>query len=184
LPLLTFQASAPVPASAGRTFQGTGIPLPKEDGFDRVVSADQEPLNLTTVGGVSLDAEWGIPEGGLIGGSTLNFITSWRNYSTESLLDGDFSYYDVSLWGTDVGLDQYSAELRFTSPGGELVDYQAGLYFYHQNMHTVDQLRFRWDAINLFLPGLFTPTINPVTMCTRPGATRASGRSPSIRSRS
>lgn len=57
-------------------------------------------------------------------------------------------------------LDQYSAELRLTSPGGEFVDYQAGLYFYHQDMHTVDQLRFRWDAINLFLPGLFTPTIN------------------------
>lgn len=162
LPLLTFQnlAQYQVPGSGGRTFQGTGIPLPEDDAFDRVVSADQEPTNLTEIGGISLDANWDLPEIRLIGGSTLNFIGSWRTYSTESLFDGDFSYYDVARWGTNVDLDQYSAELRLTSPGGELVDYQAGLYFYHQNMHTVDQLSFRWDAINLFLPGLFTPTIN------------------------
>lgn len=162
LPLLTFQnlAQYKVPGSAGRTFQGTGIPLPKDSAFDRVVAADQEPTNLTEIGGVSIDGSWNIPEVRLIGGSTLNFIGSWRTYSTASLLDGDFSYYDVARLGTNVNLDQYSAELRLTSPGGELVDYQAGLYFYYQNMHTVDQLSFRWDAINLFLPGLFTPTIN------------------------
>jgi iron complex outermembrane receptor protein len=162
IPLLTFQnlAKYRVPGSAGRTYQGTGIPLPKDDGFDRLVGADLEPTNLTEIGGVSLDGSWDIPEVRLIGGSTLNFIGSWRTYSTESLFDGDFSYYDVARWGTVVDLNQYSAELRLASPGGELVDYQVGLYAYHQNMHTVDQLSFRWDAINLFLPGLFTPTIN------------------------
>jgi iron complex outermembrane receptor protein len=146
----------------GRPFQGTGIPLPHDDPFDNVVMADVDPTNEVAIGGVALDGTYEFPEMPVLGDSVLNLIASWRTYTNHSLFDGDFSYYEVAQWGTDVDLDQYSVELRLTSPGGELVDYQTGFYFYHQEMHTVDQLEFFWDAINLFplFDGASGPTRN------------------------
>jgi iron complex outermembrane receptor protein len=134
----------------GRPYQGTGIPLPHDDPYDRVVMANTDPFSEVTVGGVALDGTYEFPEMRVLGDSVLNLIASWRTYTNHSLFDGDFSYYEVAQWGTDVDLDQYSVELRLTSPGGEFVDYQTGFYFYHQNMHTVDNLRFFWDSIHLF----------------------------------
>jgi len=138
------------PGFAGIRFQGSGIPLPGGDGFDHVVAANEDPENEVEIGGVALDATYELPEMPVIGGSVVNLIGSWRTYSSDSLFDGDFSYYEVAQWDTDVDLNQYSLELRFTSPGGDLVDYQTGFYFYHQDMDTVDELSFRWDAVHLF----------------------------------
>jgi iron complex outermembrane receptor protein len=169
VPLLTFQDLAktgkepdwvkPRPRFRG-VYQSTGIPLPPDDPFDHIVAANEDPRNEVGIGGVAIDATYEFPDMPLIGGSVVNLIGSWRTYSNDSRFDGDFSYYEVARWGTEVDLDQYSLELRFTSPGGELVDYQTGLYFYHQDMHTVDQLDFLWDSIHLFFASQFTPTRN------------------------
>jgi iron complex outermembrane receptor protein len=167
-PLLTFQNLAKTglnpdwvkPNRFPRVYQSTGIPLPPDDPFDRLVAANEDPQNEVGIGGVAVEASYDFPDMPLIGGSSLDLIGSWRRYTNDSQFDGDFSYYEVARWSTAVDLDQYSVELRLTSPGGELVDYQTGLYFYHQDMHTVDQLRFYWDAINLFFAPNFTPTKN------------------------
>jgi iron complex outermembrane receptor protein len=147
---LTFQAlEEPVNPSVP-ALGGTGIPLAVADPFDRLVTADAEPKNKVKIGGIALDGTYEFPEMPLIGGSTLNFIGSWRTYSSDSQFDGDFSYYDAVIAWTQVELDQYSAELRFASPGGELIDYQVGFYFFHSDMHTLDRNGFQSDFVLRF----------------------------------
>jgi iron complex outermembrane receptor protein len=149
---LTF-TGMPRPADPALKFPSlesiTGVP-PTEGAFDNVVTANQEPYNLVEIGGVSLDGSYELPDMPVLGGSVVNLIGSWRTYISDSQFDGDFSYYDAVLAWTEVDLDQYSAELRFTSPGAQLVDYQVGGYFYHQDMDTLDRNGFEWDFLELW----------------------------------
>jgi iron complex outermembrane receptor protein len=158
---LTFKG-LPIPSNPSLRFPGleslTGVPV-TEGAFDNVVTANQEPYNLVEIGGVSLDGSYELPDMPVIGGSVVNLIGSWRTYTSDSQFDGDFSYYDAVLAWTEVDLDQYSAELRFTSPGAQLLDYQFGGYFYHQDMDTLDRNGFEWDFITLW-PIVNQPTMN------------------------
>jgi iron complex outermembrane receptor protein len=137
---------------------GTGIPLPPDDAFDNLVSADQDPGNKIEIGGVSVDATWDLGDVPLIGGSSVNLIGAWRTYSSDSIFDGDFSYYNAVVAFTDTSLDQYSAELRLVSPSGGFVEYQAGFYFFHMSHDTLDRNGFEQDFSNLF--PVFPPTEN------------------------
>jgi iron complex outermembrane receptor protein len=132
-------------------FSGTGIALPPDDPFDNVVSSDQDPENRVEIGGVSVDATWNLGDVPLIANSSLNFIGAWRTYSSDSIFDGDFSYYNAVIAFTETSLDQYSAELRLVSPGGGFLEYQAGVYFFHMSHDTLDRNGFEEDFVNLFL---------------------------------
>lgn len=124
--------------------------LPVADPFDRRVMADQEPENQVTIGGVSIDATYDIGSYSTIpflDEASLNFIGAWRHYESKSQFDGDFSLFDAVLAWTDTDLDQFSAELRLSSPGGEAFDYQVGLYFYHQTQDTVDRNGFEEEWV-------------------------------------
>jgi len=138
------------PDGTANTPTGTGIPLPASDPFDRVVNADQDPENKIDIGGVSVDATWDLGDVPLIADSSLNFIGAWRTYSSDSIFDGDFSYYNAVIAFTDTSLNQYSAELRLVSPDGGFVEYQTGFYFFHMSQDTLDRNGFERDFINLF----------------------------------
>ncbi len=132
--IITYQG----PNSLGIDFNdladASGIPLAKEDPYDRIVGANVDPFNRVTVGGVSLKAAQEI------GDYELSWLNAWRSYTSDSQFDADFSIYDAVFSRTDVDYWQFSSELLLVSPGGETIEYQAGLYYYMSNLHTVDVL--------------------------------------------
>jgi iron complex outermembrane receptor protein len=102
---------------------------PKADPFGDDYWFDGDLYNKVEVGGTAL--EWNYQ---LESDHTLTFINAWRKYKSESAFDGDFTAYDAVAGIQDVDMDQYSSEFRIASPGGETIDYQAGVYAYYSNM--------------------------------------------------
>lgn len=69
---------------------------------------------------VTLTVEYGI------GDLTLTAITGYNAYNSEETCDCDFTGADIFTTYADESFDQYSQEIRLTSPGGETVDWIAG----------------------------------------------------------
>ncbi len=113
---------------------GDGNPLltPDPDPFGDDYWFNGELFNKVDVGGVA--AEWNYE---LESDSSLTFINAWRTYTSESAIDGDFTAYQAVTGTSDVELDQYSSELRLTSPGGQTWDYVGGLYAYYSELDSV-----------------------------------------------
>ncbi|MDG2303530.1 MAG: TonB-dependent receptor [Candidatus Binatia bacterium] len=111
----------------------TGRPLPPVDPFDRVVDADQKSTNDLTIWGVAGELNYDIDD------YIITWLNAYRQFSSFSILDGDFSSYDAVLSKTDEEFEQVSSELRVTSPYGEDLEYVAGLFFYYQKDNTVGQ---------------------------------------------
>lgn len=68
-----------------------------------------------------------------LGESTLTFLTGYVQYTSNESCDCDYTsapIIDGSILKEDY--DQFSQEIRLTSPGGETIDYIAGL-FYQEN---------------------------------------------------
>ena len=109
-----------------------GFPPPAPDPFGDDYWFDSDVRNRVEVGGVSV--EWNRE---LADASTITFLNAWRHYESDSAFDGDFTAYNAVESTTDVELDQYSSELRLTSPGGKTFDYQGGLYAYYSEFDSV-----------------------------------------------
>lgn len=109
-----------------------GFAPPDADPFSDDYWIDTDIHNEVEVGGIAL--EW---ERELASENTVTFINAWRTYESDSLFDGDFTAYDAVIGSSVIDLDQYSSELRITSPGGETLDYQGGLYAYYSELHSV-----------------------------------------------
>ena len=104
----------------------SGFSPPRSDPFGKDYWFDADLHNKVEVGGIA--AEWNKD---LANENLLTFINAWRHYESDSAYDGDFTAYDAVAGSTDITLDQYSSELRLTSPGGETFDTQGGLYGYY-----------------------------------------------------
>jgi iron complex outermembrane recepter protein len=107
----------------------TGVLPPRADPFSNNYWLDAEIYNKVDVGGVALEWNKDLPNE-----DVLTFINAWRHYKSDSVYDGDFTAYDAVSGSTDLKFDQYSSELRITSPGGATFDYQAGLYAFYSEM--------------------------------------------------
>jgi iron complex outermembrane recepter protein len=128
------------------------IPLPTEDPLDRNLYFNQPWTNEVSVGGVA--AEWNTQLQNELGVTWLN---AWRTYESDSRFDGDFSPFDAVSGAADVSLDQYSSELRFTSPLGDTFDYVAGLYYFYSDMDTDGETGMLADLGQVFADGLIFP---------------------------
>ena len=102
---------------------------PKADPFGDDYWFDAEIYNKVDVGGVALEWNKDLPND-----DVLTFINAWRRYESDSAYDGDFTAYDAVTGSTDLKFDQYTSELRVTSPGGATLDYQGGLYAFYSEM--------------------------------------------------
>ena len=109
-----------------------GFSPPAPDPFGDDYWFDSDVSNKVEVGGVSV--EWNRE---LADASAITFLNAWRHYESDSAFDGDFTAYNAVESTTNVELDQYSSELRLTSPGGETFDYQGGLYAYYSEFDSV-----------------------------------------------
>jgi iron complex outermembrane receptor protein len=104
-------------------------PPANSDPFDDDYWIDAPIQNKVEVGGVAL--EWNKD---VFNENTLTFINAWRHFNSDSAFDGDFSAYDAVTGSQEYKFNQYSSELRVTSPGGETFDYQGGLYAFYSDL--------------------------------------------------
>ena len=76
-----------------------------------------------------------------LGGHTLSGTTGYVDYDTTEIVDVDYSRLNI-LDGTNQAesYKQFSQELRLTSPGGEKVDYIAGLYYQDGDLTATDEV--------------------------------------------
>lgn len=110
----------------------SGFSPPAEDPFGDDYWVDADIFSSIEVGGIAL--EWNKD---IFAENTLTFINAWRHYESDSAYDGDFTAYDAVAGTSLIELDQYSSELRITSPGGETIDYQGGIYGYYSELDSL-----------------------------------------------
>ncbi|MGL4563794.1 MAG: TonB-dependent receptor, partial [Halioglobus sp.] len=102
---------------------------PQADPFGDDYWIDSEAYNKVDIGGVALEWNKDLPNE-----DVLTFVNAWRRYESDSVYDGDFTAYKAVTGSTDLTFDQYSSELRLTSPGGATFDYQGGLYAFYSEL--------------------------------------------------
>ncbi|MEM9255001.1 MAG: TonB-dependent receptor [Pseudomonadota bacterium] len=139
----------------------SGFAPPTNDPFSDDYWLNAETKNRIDVGGVAL--EWNKD---VFNENVLTFINAWRHYESDVALDGDFTAYNAVTTTTDIDLDQYSSELRITSPGGETFDYQGGLFFYYSDLDSVgtffqsQELVTNMEIDNFFPDGTLNTDVN------------------------
>ena len=105
--------------------------VPSTNPFDRVTDLDGELQAKQELGGVSLRAEWAL------GGGTLTSVSAWRFWNWTPSNDRDFIGLPITTISANPSKQrQWSQELRYASSGNNRIDYVAGLFAFHQTIHT------------------------------------------------
>jgi len=112
--LLSLNAAAPL----------TGADLTSASVLD---FSNNETDNFT----LNLDYQWG--------DYTLTSTTGFLTYEYEELCDCDFTSADVFFVQSQEEFEQFSQEFRITSPGGEMIDWIAGVYIHESELDFGDQ---------------------------------------------
>jgi len=138
-----------------RTSSDPNAPLvgapPKADPFGDDYWFNEEIFNTVDVGGTAL--EWNKD---VANDDVLTFINAWRKYESDSAYDGDFTAYEAVAGSTNIDFNQYSSELRLTSPGGATLDYQGGLYYFYSELDSVGTFKQSQQLVeNLGIAFLF-----------------------------
>ena len=69
-----------------------------------------------------------------LGEYELTSITGYSEYQFVEIIDADTTALDIAAFSPAQGFDQWSQELRLTSPLGESFDFIAGLYYQRNNL--------------------------------------------------
>lgn len=84
-----------------------------------------------------------------LGDHTLTLISGYNAYEFEETCDCDFTGASIFTADTAEDFDQFSQEIRITSPGGETVDYIAGFFFQTTDLEFSDAIRIPTDSLLL-----------------------------------
>jgi len=87
---------------------------------------------------------------------TLTATTGWLEYDFQQLCDCDFTSATVFDAFGDEAFEQFSQELRLTSPGGDTVDYVAGLYYQTSELDFNDSISVRDTSLLRVLSPAFS----------------------------
>ncbi|MGH1373122.1 MAG: TonB-dependent receptor [Cellvibrionaceae bacterium] len=78
--------------------------------------------------GLSIDTRWDLDSN-----YSLNFITGYRNFNSNSLVDADFSNVDLLATQNDVESTSFSQEIRLDYSGDSL-NFVVGAYYFQQDL--------------------------------------------------
>ncbi len=94
---------------------------------------------------------------------TITSITGYVEYDTFEILDVDYTHLDI-LDGTNQSeaYEQFSQEIRIASPGGERLDYIAGIFYQDDDLKVTDDV-YLGQFIRTFSNALLQ---NPATAAT------------------
>lgn len=121
LPGLTFELDEQI-ETGGRNPQ-TVIPIAPSQINDTLGQVDGEFRNLDT-SNVNLTMNYGFESG-----ITLTSVTGYSSYTSDRTLDVDTTPFAFISTDRQEEYEQFSQELRLTSPGGETVDWLVGAYY-------------------------------------------------------
>ncbi|MEH6608892.1 MAG: TonB-dependent receptor [Halioglobus sp.] len=102
------------------TYKDNGYGQSQADGIGIGKNPDSNDENFNTYA-LNMDYD--------IGGMTITSVTGWTDYQYVDGVDVDWLPLQFIHRDDDQEFDQFSQELRFTSPGGEFFDYVAGGYY-------------------------------------------------------
>jgi outer membrane receptor protein involved in Fe transport len=88
-----------------------------------------------------------------IGEHTLTGVTGWVSYEFDELCDCDFSSAVVIDAPLEEEYEQFSQELRLTSPGGETIDYIVGAFYQTSELDS-------GDVTNVPVGSILEPAVN------------------------
>lgn len=108
-------------------------------------NVDTQERIVSRTDGLSNQADWDI------GDHTLTSVTAWRRLYFRPYNDSDGSPFAINRGGYDVDVDQYSQELRLSSPQDGPLDYQAGIFLMRQDVSSDFRVLFYGDATRYFL---------------------------------
>ena len=121
---------------------------------------DASVLNNTIDGQRSANGDWSNNDATeavmtlnyAIGDHMLESITGYTKFEYDEVCDCDFTGANVFLLPIQEEYEQFSQEIRLTSPGGETIDYIVGAYFQTSNHDFADQ--FLIDDTSVLVPAL------------------------------
>ncbi len=97
--------------------------------------------------GASLEANYDL------GGATLTGVFGYRYFERNSNADSDARPTNLlNVNSVDEDVEQWSAEIRLTSPSGGLIEYVAGLFFYDYTYNPLIEQAGRLGALPASLP--------------------------------
>ncbi len=103
---------------------------PSTDAFDRLTDLDADLRARNEHGGVSLVAEKEL------GNGTLTSVSAWRYWDWRPRNDRDFTGLPITTKSNNpTRQKQYTLEFRYAQEG-ESVDFVAGVFAFHQKIHT------------------------------------------------
>jgi len=102
-----------------------------------IVDIDSPSTSRRDLWGTSLEINYSTD-----GGYVLTFLGGFRQTNFNSLFDGDTQRQRLSDTKADDNTDQWSAELRVSSPEGSRIDWVAGAYYFNQKIKASTQTRF------------------------------------------
>ena len=94
-----------------------------------------------------------------IGEHTLTSVTGYSTYEFQEWTDADFTALALLDVGYDQEFDQFSQELRITSPLGQTIEYIAGLYYQSSELSNLTQI-----PTNLAEAGIGAPPFSVVRL--------------------
>ena len=94
---------------------------------------------------------------------TVTSITGYVSYDTDDVLDTDGAGIDAFTMRQEENYEQFSQEIRLTSPGGETVDWIAGVYYQDWDLDfdadfLVDDESL-WSALGVLGPAIGNPDL-------------------------
>ncbi|UPT62783.1 MAG: TonB-dependent receptor [Hyphomonadaceae bacterium JAD_PAG50586_4] len=125
----------------------TGSPVADADPEDRSVALNVDSQQDRDVWGASIQADWSI------GGGELTSLTAFREYQWWNVQDNDYTILDMLSSGIGEDQNQFSQELRYTSPTGGAFDYIVGAYYLHESLDTIAHAEIGPDLVPPYVGG-------------------------------
>lgn len=123
----------------GQAVQGlNGGTAENTDADDYKISQNQPTDSRLEVKGASIQADYDFEN------LTLTSITGYQKWRTVSVNDYDATSIDIGVMTDRIEEESFAQEFRLTSPGGETIDWIAGLFYFTSNLQ-------RGDADKAFL---------------------------------
>jgi outer membrane receptor protein involved in Fe transport len=94
-----------------------------DDELDYKRDANADEFSNNELNNVTLTMNWGL------GNNTLTLISGWVSYDYDDICDCDYTAADVFTVPLSEEYEQFSQEIRLTSPGGETFDWIVGAFY-------------------------------------------------------
>lgn len=113
--------------------------------FDRVVNIPELGFEDRDIDGISATVEYAMDNG-----YEFTSITASRSIDEHSLVDGDYSPLELSVFEDDRDQSQFSQEFRIASPASDEFKWVAGFYYFNQDFTSVQDVVNGRDTLFAF----------------------------------